>query len=708
MSEIRTLPPQAFDGQVFIDANRIEWKYDASASCWRRVGQRSDIPLASEFQTGLLSAQLKQLIDGIPAKGGHFGIIAQPLLSLVPQNPNVILKDEIVKTVSTDSGTSILGKSIENRALSPEQLVGKLLIFRTGILAKRAFLIFTNDEESIFIEGDATEASPGDKYEILESAEFNPSGVLLGDIMLVSDTIDITCVDGEGLPLAGGASCNVDLIHCDNVSNPPGLNFQLNKEFLDSLCVIVPGCKGTTGDRGEQGDPGEDGTGDGPQGEQGDPGEDAPAVGDNFTGIKIVDVDDIYDTAVVSMELDAENGKLNIVRAKVRTPESNMPATQLVSTPISRSIRFKNDQSFDYDLMMPNADPVGEVDVDILKYPQQYVKPDGATPVTTTTLGKVKLSDVVNAVIAHYEKRLDEINDEYNQQLKEYVENKDSAARTILANLAQQVAECEFELPIDFCLGILPSDCGQERDMAATTFDDPLSSLIITAPEDTEGVEGRFTSSDLGEYTVTGTSITGDPRIEDTGIPLLMDENAQLKLENNMTFLMYPSNTTRGSVTSLPGESEDSVFYTATLIDGAFKKFGVDSEGNPTTGYLVGTDNPMEGLQFMLTGTNDDGDTIVIQKPFPAPKVNIGNPTNGVFQEEFAVREAYKRTSLDGRSVTLNATGLKNVKAMFCALSDSTQVAGNPNLNVKRTVAPLGSVDNDADRALVSITNGLV
>ena len=193
MAEIRILPPQAFDGQIFIDAFRVKWEFDGSTKCWKKIGQCSDIPVASEIQTGLLSARLKQLLDSIPTGGGHFGIIAQPLLSLVPQNPDIVRKGKISRAILTKSGTRI--EEVLERPYTPEQFIGKILIFKTGLLSKQAFLIFTNDEEAIFIEGDATEAVIDDKFDIVESSDLNPSGILLGDIMLVSDSIDITCVD---------------------------------------------------------------------------------------------------------------------------------------------------------------------------------------------------------------------------------------------------------------------------------------------------------------------------------------------------------------------------------------------------------------------------------------------------------------------------------------------------------------------------------
>lgn len=644
MAEIKSLPTQAFDGQIFIDAFRVKWEFDGSSQCWRKIGQSPDIPVVSEAQTGLLSARLKQLLDGIPDHGGHFGIITQPLLSLVPQNPEIVHKDQISKVIGTKSGTSIKGKAADTRAYAVEQFVGKILMFKTGILTKKAFLIFTNDQDTIYIEGDATEAAVDDKFEILDASNFNPSGILLGDIMLVSDTIDITCVDGEGLPLAGGQNCNVDVIYCDNVSNPPGLNFQLNSNFLDTLCVIVPGCQGPKGDRGDKGDPGADGTGDGPQGETGDPGVDAPTVANTFAGIKIIDIDDIYDTAVVSMELDPANGKLNVVRAKVKTPDSSTPATQLVATPINRSIRFKNDETFEYELMKPTVDAIDELDVDVLKYPQQYTKPAGLTQVQTTSVNKVKLSQILAAVFSYYEDRLAEINDTYNKQLKTYIEEKDAGARTILANLAQEVAECEFELPIDFCLGITPSDCKEEFSENSEEFEFPLSSLIMSFPTDTET---SVMASSTGIYDVPAFGIPVDPPTfvqPGEEIPFidigqepatLIDPNTtQLTTTDVFIPIQYPDNTSASASQVLPAGT-----YVIKINGGA-------ATSNMTQGYVVGTGEISSGLQVVSQSGNNPPEV----KPALAPSVG-----HNAFEKNSVVA-AYKASEFQNQIVAVELT----------------------------------------------------
>lgn len=604
------LPTQAFDGQVFIDFRRIKYVFDGSNKCWRRVGTVPDIPVANEIRSGLLSARLKQLIDGIPENGGHFGIVAKPLLSLVPQNPNIVHKDVVRRAVTVESGTRIDPRSIDDRELTPDAFTGKVLIFKTGLLTKKAFLIFTNDANSIFLEGDATSADQDSKFEIVDLSDLNPSGVLLGDIMFISESVDITCVDGEGLPLLNNKACNVDIIQCDNVENPPGLNFQLNNNFFENLCVVLPGCKGPKGDRGEDGDTGASGTGDGPTGETGDPGENAPAIGNAFDSIQIIDIDDIFDTAIVSMELDADAGKLNILRAKVRTPDDNTPATQVISTPINRSIRFLEDNSFKYELLMPpSGDPIGEANIDILKYPRQFARNQSGQ---STNVEKIKLSGLVDQIIVILENRLSEINDDYNRQLKAFIEAKDDASRTILANLAQELSECEWQLPIDFCIGLVPDDCHPDRSEGASGFE--TVSFVYPFTSTLFGVSGDGTASDLGTYTVNGH--TADSSIDDC------------------VNVMFPSNTGSSSSSSitLPAGGYVIQYLSGTITSSA-------------TGYLVGSVVAGEGLEAIVV----DGGTTVIKMPIPSIDFNV--------KERTSVEKAHQDAPIVEKVIVAEITG---------------------------------------------------
>lgn len=595
------LPNMPFNGQVFIDAFRIKWEYDGQ--CWRKVGTVPDVPVATELQAGLLSAQLKQLIDSIPEGAGHFGIVTQPLLTLVPHDLIIQLKDKVKQVQTNASGTKIIGVSSTTRIYPTEHYVGKLLVFQSGILAKRQFLIFTNDSEAIYLEGDATAASPDDQFIIVDPKDLNPNGITLGDITLISETFDITCLKNDGTPFPD----NCKVISCDGVA-PPVLNIQLNNDFLEGLCITIPGCKGPRGDRGDEGDPGKDGTGDGPQGEDGDPGEDAPTTPHVFTGIKIVDVDDVHDTAVVAMELDAANNRLSVIKAKVRTPEDDRPATQLISTPIDRSIEFVDDTSFDYTIKVPPGDPLGTEDVDILKYPDQF---SGEEPVS---LNKIKLSEVIDKVISYWEDKLSEINDQYTRDLKSYIDAKDEAARQALASVAHELAQCEFQLPIDFCLGISPDDChpGDESSLARPSFTYPLADQIFGSQE-TSGIPR--TATDLGIYDVP--AYTSDQQTDDR------------------VMIKYPDRVSPESTTSLPPGD-----YIIQWVSGASRSSASDwVVGNNTTGVGVSAEvtDALEGITTSLT------------MPMPSTTFNA--------KEKSSVEFAYSEAPIQEKIITATIGG---------------------------------------------------
>jgi hypothetical protein len=618
-NEFNVLPEQPFDGQVFIDAFRIKWIYDGSVNCWRNAGTVPDIPVATELQTGLLSAKLKQLLDSVPEKGGHFGIIAQPLLSLVPQNPKVVKKDTVHTIEKTESGTQLVGASSAERAFEPEQYTGKILVFKSGILKKKAFLVFTNDATKIFLEGDATAASRDDEYEIVNMSDLNPSGILLGDIMLVSNSIDITCVDGEGLPVVGDGGCNIDYIKCDDVTtNPPGLNFQINQDFIDSFCVTIPGCKGPKGDRGDSGPDGDPGTGDGPQGEQGDPGQDAPAIANTFSGIKIIDIDDIFDTAVVAMELDAEAGKLNIIRAKVRTPDDDTPATQIITTPVTRSLTFTDEDTFDYQINQPNIDPIGEADINLLKYPNRF---DGFGS-DETNINRLKLSDLVDSVIGYYETKLAEINDDYNRQLKAYIEEKDAAAREILGDLAMKVAECEFELPIDFCIGLTPNCSPVDGSLGFKSDDEkfsyPYGSLFFGST-----ITNGF-AFDLGALSVPGTT-ADEVGVDGTVSIKFPIQDGTVDAAGNIGTTLLP-----------PGG------YVIQWTGGTITSSATD--------FLVG--DPTLGVGLEAIATDGPNPPVVFKMPVPSTPFNAQESSS----VEFAYQEAFLTEKVMAISLTQGGT----------------------------------------------------
>lgn len=465
-----TFPLVPFDGQEFIDAYRMKWIYDASIKCWRRSGTVTDVPMASEIQNGLLSRRLKQLLDSIPEKGGHFGIVAKPLLSVVPYDIPTKLKDITYGAVKNESGSVVYGiKPRRGEPYGPSLYDGHFLRFTKGTLNGDTFLIYTNDDTSFILQGDASEARNGDEFIIYDPLQANENGVIMGDIELISDTLDITCVDNNGNPINFAKDCRLDYKDCDGGKQSPGLDIKVAEKVLDSFCIELRSCKGPRGDKGEKGDTGADGTGDGPQGEMGDPGQDAPDIAHEFTGIKFIDSDDIYDTAIIGVELDADAGKLHVLKAKLKVPDDDDPANQVIASPINRSLEWTDDE-FEYKLLKPVNDPIevkntDDADVQLAAYPGGYEILDEAVAADRTKVTQfvsVHLSDLLDKTIAHFRERLEEIDADYNRQVKAFIEEKDAKARTILASLAQDLAECEWQLPIEFCLGITPDDCRED------------------------------------------------------------------------------------------------------------------------------------------------------------------------------------------------------------------------------------------------------
>lgn len=507
MSTFCAFPVRPFDGQVFIDASRVRWIFNSEEKSWKRSGVETDIPVATNIQPGLLSAQFKQLLDSLPVKGGHFGIIARPLLSVVPLTNETLLKDSIEVSIVTASGSMIRSTSAQEVAFEENKFAGKLLRFTSGILKNAVYLIANNNDLEINLIGDASSSKPNDKFEILEPTALNLNGVIAGDVQLVSESIEINCVDHNDDPIVTD-KCD---IRNDNLPKPPALDFKVSDLFKSQFCVQQPGCEGPRGNRGLKGNKGADGTGDGPQGDIGDPGISAPSTPMVFDGIKIVDIDDIYDTAVVALEIDAPNGRLNVVKAKLKTPDDNTPTSQLITTEVFRTVDFTGN-NFDFNLLRPNVDPIGTDDVKIAYYPQGFDTSADASVnrPQTSPIATMDLSGFVTEVCDYWEKKLKEISDLYDKQIKEFIESKDKAAREALASLCQELAACEWERPIEFCLGINPSECNPldvaGRGTPGNSFEDLTQSGQIDAGDG--GVGGGGQTPTISPFT-TGFGISG-------------------------------------------------------------------------------------------------------------------------------------------------------------------------------------------------------
>ncbi|HUU40720.1 MAG TPA: hypothetical protein VMW42_07260 [Desulfatiglandales bacterium] len=399
MSETRVLPEGQFDGQVFIDFTRIKWVYDESIHCWKRDGKVDSIPKADSNTSGLLSKELKYLLDKVPEKGGGYGIITKPKLQFRSQD--------------------------------------------------------------------------------------NPDGVLFGDIELISDSLDIKCVHGDGTEI--GSEC-AKVCYSETDPFPPGFDINLSDLFLRTFCVEISGGSGPVGARGATGNKGKDGTGDGPKGLIGNNGSDYTAV-HKLSGVKTVDLDNITDMAVVKMELDQESGKLFVTKGKVKVSDDvDVAARQLITSQINRVLSWTDD-FWGYELKRLPCGPDDDFDVldpPIAYYPIQF-DPENIDPELVYQPVKRRLSDLIDDLIALYKQKFNEAAEKYDLTVGSYIAENDKNARQVLDTLGDRLADCEFIQYLEYCIGIKDGKCiesggsGSGGTFIELSADNPDCAAVATA-----------------------------------------------------------------------------------------------------------------------------------------------------------------------------------------------------------------------------------
>lgn len=292
---------------------------------------------------------------------------------------------------------------------------------------------------------------------LLLQSDTNPDGVIRGNIQLKSESLDIVCVSGADVKLDCALS---DVSPCANNQEAlPGLAFKLSEKFLSSFIVNFPGAKGKMGIKGRKGPTGKPGFAGGPKGRTGPPGDDASVSG-GFEGVTFRDINGITDNAIV--RLDVANNpsggqKLIVTRTKLNIPEI-IAARRIVAAPLIRGISYRPDPDpgkcrinrlNNYTLTQPTGDPT-PLNVHLLRLAF------GATQETDTPVGfenTITLVDFVAAYVKGYQYKLREIDKKYGAIVKAYIEELDAKAKAILADLANQLALCEFNLPaVEYCI----------------------------------------------------------------------------------------------------------------------------------------------------------------------------------------------------------------------------------------------------------------
>jgi hypothetical protein len=283
----------------------------------------------------------------------------------------------------------------------------------------------------------------------------NPDGVLFGSVELISESLNLDCVGASGTQFAQIKPCERNCF-TEGDKLPPGFDFSLSDKFWASMCgVNVPGGPGLPGPEGDKGDPGVLGTGDGPVGLQGDPGRDA-TYRLPITGVKLIDTEDIFDAAVVKLELDQPNGVLFVTKAKTLFSDA-LVADQVIARQISRSIKFGT--CWEYEIIM---DPcVAGDDFDVLDpliayLPEHFVPGNCDTQVRGYQPVRAKFSNLIDRIINVYRTKLQDEAKRIDGEISDFITGKDTDARNILSDLTDRLAECENITYLDYCIGIGP------------------------------------------------------------------------------------------------------------------------------------------------------------------------------------------------------------------------------------------------------------
>lgn len=286
-----------------------------------------------------------------------------------------------------------------------------------------------------------------DTKTILKSPD-NPDGILQGDIKLISDSLNIECVNGDLDPLTCPPST---LGVCNEGDNVPGLKFSIKEEFLKTFIVDHPGPTGRTGSEGPIGPRGKHGFGDGPQGDKGTKGLDS-----NFdcelVGIEYEDLEGVTESPISLMRLE-DDGGCKLIAYRVGLDLPNLVRADMVrfTQPISRvdlNIKYENDKSdlSAFKIIIPPN--ISSSNYNVIKLSESTTD-DGVTNFNAV----MSIREFIAQLAALYTEELNKVESQYAKQVKVYIESLDTKVKAAIASLADRLASCEFGLPVfDHCI----------------------------------------------------------------------------------------------------------------------------------------------------------------------------------------------------------------------------------------------------------------
>jgi len=356
------LPITPNDGQIFLDHENVQWRYNIEQDIWLKYAAIEVLPLATETNSGLMSGAHKTLLNNVPTTPGGFGIV-------IPH-------------------------SIEP---------------------------------------------------------------IVGDIELLSNSLNIECVTTDNQPI--NPDCVYSGVACEGLlNNYPGFNFSLSHDFLNNLVVNFPGQAGPRGVQGVTGPQGALGWSLGPKGIQGTTGI-GTTVECTLGKIIYQDIPGVTDKAIVNLQINQDTCTLQYTVAKIQM--SNGPAQELVATPLTRSIGYPNT------VQRGNCDVTARLNDWILYQPSGDTTPLNMQLVRLAKNANIDthagnafntypLVEFINDIVDNYQTQLEHNYTTWESQVKTYVQAIDNSARDILSGLANELAQCEFNLPAQVCVSITP------------------------------------------------------------------------------------------------------------------------------------------------------------------------------------------------------------------------------------------------------------
>ncbi len=314
-----------------------------------------------------------------------------------------------------------------------------------------------------------------------------PAATVFGDIILRSESFDIQPIDAFGNVVETSTFTS-----SDDTVHSPGFRLSVSEEYLRSFCVEFVGPTGPEGAEGEIGDKGLDGFNDSPRGHFGLAGFNADGFV-TFSGIKFVDIDDLTSKAVVNVQFDTVDNAVVVTKSEMNVANDDVPAEQFAAVPITRHLQFALGEGDckstldDWSIIAPTDDALaGNPDVYLLSVPDSVQVDDVVIPQFA------KLSDVINGITSVYKKKLQDCDNQWLKEARDFISSKDGLARTALSNLAQKLAECEFERPLEFSLGIIPpvpsvplepsvppTGSVLDRTLILAIYDESLSNYVV-------------------------------------------------------------------------------------------------------------------------------------------------------------------------------------------------------------------------------------